>query len=171
MFIKQFFTMFVQDKPIVSISVRIFMRTLFLIQYLLKLLSINVKMKSAAVVWCAEQNYVLKQIQWRKRRIFLRIWKIFDSVLLCFQEKWVSGRYSIENFVEISLPSKHLLVLKTSSRHVLKTSSTRLQCNNFVSSKKSSRRLQDVLEDEKLLRWRRLEDVLKMSWRHVLKTS
>ena len=85
-------------------------------------MSINVKMKSAAVVWCAEQNYVLKQIQWRKRRIFLRIWKIFDSVLLCFQEKWVSGRYSIENFVEISLPGKHLLVLKTSSRHVLKTS-------------------------------------------------
>ena len=122
MFIKHFFTMFVQDKPIVSISVRIFMRTLFLIQYLLKLLSINVKMKSAAVVWCAEQNYVLKQIQWRKRRIFLRIWKIFDSVLLCFQEKWVSGRYSIENFIEISLPGKHLLVLKTSSRHVLKTS-------------------------------------------------
>ena len=46
------------------------------------------------------------------------------------------------------------------------------------------RRLQDVLEDEKLLHWRRLEDmswrrledmswrhVLKMSWRHVLKTS
>ena len=25
-------------------------------------------------------------------------------------------------------------------------------------------RLKDVLEDEKLLRWRRLEDVLKMSW-------
>ena len=86
------------------------------------------------------------------------------------------------------LPRKHLLVLKTSStssRHVLKTSSTRVQRNNFTSSKKSwrrledvlqrrfedvlktpwrplARRLEDVLEDEKLLRWRRLED---MSWR------
>ena len=51
-----------------------------------------------------------------------------------------------------------------SSRHVLKTFSTRLQRNNFTSSKTScedvlktfskplARRLQDVLEDEKLLR-------------------
>ena len=49
MFIKYFFT-FVQDKPIVSISVRIFKRTLFLVEYFLKLLSMNVKMKFAAVV-------------------------------------------------------------------------------------------------------------------------
>ena len=53
-------------------------------------------------------------------------------------------------------PSKHLLVLKTSS--------TRLQRNNFTSSKTSWRRLEDVLQ-------RRFEDVLKTSWRHVLKTS
>ena len=38
---------------------------------------------------------------------------------------------------------------------------TRLQCSNFSSSKTSSRRLQEVLEEEKLLRQRRLED---MSW-------
>ena len=37
----------------------------------------------------------------------------------------------------IALPSKYFLVLKTSSRHVLKTSSTRLQHNNFTSSKTS----------------------------------
>ena len=37
----------------------------------------------------------------------------------------------------LKLPSKHLLILKTSSRHVLKTSSTRLQRNNFTSSKTS----------------------------------
>ena len=41
--------------------------------------------------------------------------------------------------------SRH--VIKTSSRHVFKTSSRRLQCNNFSSSKTSSRRLQDVLQD------------------------
>ena len=89
--------------------------------------------------------------------------------------------------------SRH--VFKTSSRHIFKTSSRyvfmpswrHLQRNNFLSSKASLRRLQeassgrlvlvrclqgvfarhleDVLEDEKLLRWRRnwrrLEDVLK----------
>ena len=77
-------------------------------------------------------------------------------------------------------PSKHLLVLRTSS--------TRLQRDNFTSSKTSwrrlegvfktsckevlktswgplARRLEDVLEDEKLLRWRRLQDVL--SWRRL----
>ena len=67
--------------------------------------------------------------------------------------------------------SRH--VFKTSSRHVFKTSSRRLQRNNFSSSKTSckrsskrlcktsSRRIQDVLEDVKLLRWRRVEDVFK----------
>ena len=75
------------------------------------------------------------------------------------------------------LPSKHLLVLKTSS--------TRLQRNNFTSSKTSwrrledvlrpscktsSRRLQDVAEDEKSLRWRRIEDVVKTCLEVVLKT-
>ena len=79
------------------------------------------------------------------------------------------------------------MVVKTSSRHVLKTSSARLQRNNFTSSKTSCKDvlktswrrledlLQDVLEDQKLLRWKRLEDswrhVLKTSWRHVLKRS
>ena len=68
-----------------------------------------------------------------------------------------------------ALPSKYLLVLKTSS--------TSLQRNNFTSSKTSWRRLEDVLEDEKLLRWRRLQDVLEdeklLCWRRledVLKT-
>ena len=77
--------------------------------------------------------------------------------------------------------SRH--VFKTSSRYVFTTSWRHLQCNNFLSSKASLRRVQetssgclvlvrclqgvfagrleDVLEDEKLLRWRRLEDVLK----------
>ena len=58
-----------------------------------------------------------------------------------------------------------------SSRHVLKTSSTRLQLNNFTSFKMSWRRLEDVLKTF----WRRLEDilqdVLKTSWRYVLKMS
>ena len=72
-------------------------------------------------------------------------------------------------------------VFKTSSRHVLKTFSTRLQRNNVSSSKTSwrrfantswrhlARRLEDVLKTS----WNKKncysEDVLKTSWRHVLK--
>ena len=53
---------------------------------------------------------------------------------------------------------------------VFKTSSTRLQRNNFSSSKTSWRRLEDVLEDVKLLRWRRVEDVFKTCLQDVFKT-
>ena len=51
-------------------------------------------------------------------------------------------------------------VLKTSWRHVLKKSSTRLQRNNFSSSKTSSRRLEDVYRTC-------LEDAFKTSWRQT----
>ena len=47
---------------------------------------------------------------------------------------------------------------KMSSRHVLKTSSRRLQRNDFSSSKTSSRRLQEVFA-------RRLRDIFKTSWK------
>ena len=76
--------------------------------------------------------------------------------------------------VKIS-PSKHLLVLKTSSTPVLKTSSTRLQRNNFTSSKTYWRRLEDILQDILKTSWRRLGKrqivTLKTSWRHALRTS
>ena len=69
-----------------------------------------------------------------------------------------------------TIPTKHLLVLKTSS--------TRLQRNNFMSSKTSWRRLEDVLKISCKTSWRRLEDVFKTSWEtkscyaeDVLKTS
>ena len=65
-------------------------------------------------------------------------------------------------------------VLKTFSRHVLKTSSTHIQHNNFSSFSRSWswRRLEDVLEDEKLLCWKRVEDVFNtyledMSWKQT----
>ena len=73
--------------------------------------------------------------------------------------------------------------LKEDLIHVLKTSSTRLQCNNLLPYKTSieddlqrrhdvcqrhlARRPQDILKEKKLLCWRHLEN---MSWRHVLKT-
>ena len=84
-------------------------------------------------------------------------------------------------------PSKHFLVfkqdvLKTSSRQVLKTSSTRLQCKNFCLPRRledvlkmSWRRLEDISQDVLKTFWKTkncyAEDVLKMSWRHVVKTS
>ena len=80
------------------------------------------------------------------------------------------------------LPSKHLLVFKTSWRHVLKTSSARLQSNNFTSSKTSWRRLTKTfsrplarrLEDIFKTSWKTkncyAEDIFKTSWGHVLKT-
>ena len=91
-----------------------------------------------------------------------------------------------------------LFVSKTSWRrlqdmslsHVFKTSSKRLQRNNFLSSKTSwrhledvfktfsrrlehvfARRLEDVLEDKKLLRWRRVQDLFKKCLEDVFKTS
>ena len=48
-------------------------------------------------------------------------------------------------------------VLKLSSRYVLKTSSTHLQCNIFLSSKMSTSGLEDVLKTS----WRRFEDILQ----------
>ena len=61
-------------------------------------------------------------------------------------------------------------MLKTSSRHVLRTPSTRFQRTNFWSSKTTWRCLEDVLEDEKLLCWRRIEEVLKTCLEDVFKT-
>ena len=65
------------------------------------------------------------------------------------------------------LPSKHLLVLKTSS--------TRLKHKKFTSSKTSWRRLEDILQEVLKTTWKRkncyTENVLKASWRRVLKTS
>ena len=81
------------------------------------------------------------------------------------------------DLLDTDMPSKHFVclynVFKTSSRHVFKKSWRQIQRNNFSSSKTSSRRLprclQDVLEDEKLLRWRRVEDVLEtcLAWRRL----
>ena len=76
------------------------------------------------------------------------------------------------DLLDTDISSKHFVclhdILKTSSRYVFKTLWRRLQLNNFSSSKTSWRRVQDVLEDEKLLR---LEDVLRTSSRRLWKTS
>ena len=58
------------------------------------------------------------------------------------------------DFLDTDITSKHFVclqdVLKTSSRYLLRT---------------SSRRLEDVFQDVKLLGWRRIEDVFETSWR------
>ena len=76
----------------------------------------------------------------------------FDSTLK-FSVKSILFNLVISLEIDINkntIPSKHLLVLKTSS--------TRLQRNDFTSSKTSWRRLEGILQD-----------VLKTSWRHVLR--
>ena len=101
-----------------------------------------------------------------------------------FKTSWKMKNCYAEDVFKTSL----IHVFKTSSRHIFKTSSRGLQRNNFSSSKTSSRgfarclqdvfktslrrlhktssrRLEDVLEDQKLLRWRRVDDVFKTSWR------
>ena len=97
---------------------------------------------------------------------------LFFSLSLCLLT--TISFYYICN-IHFIYPIKHLLIFKTSSRHVLKTSSTRLQCNNFTSSKTSWRRLEDVFKTSRKTSWKTkncyAEDVLKTSWRHILKTS
>ena len=69
-----------------------------------------------------------------------------------------SVRY-IVNFTKF-YPSKHLLVFKTSWRRLKDRSWRRLQHAFRVKVFCLSKRLDDVLQ-------RRLEDVLKTSWRHI----
>ena len=100
---------------------------------------------------------------------------------------------SLEQRINISViryyPSKHSSWWRR-TEDVFKTSSRRLQCNIFLSSKTSWRRLEDiiarrlantswrrledVLEDVLKTSWKRLEDVLqdvlKTSWRRFRKT-
>ena len=78
---------------------------------------------------------------------------------------------------------KNILMVQTQQtfvglQDVLKTSSARLQCNNFTSSKMSWRHLEDVFKTSRKTPWRHLQDVLKTSWKtkncyakDVLKTS
>ena len=117
--------------------------------------------------------------------------KVFDQSWLSTNQGWHTAQLLKQShtekgirslFVQL-LPSKHLLLFKTSSRHVLKTSSARLQRNNFSSSKTSWRRLvntswrrlDDVLKTSRKTSWRRLGRrkivTLETSWRDVLKTS
>ena len=55
--------------------------------------------------------------------------------------------------------------------HVVKTFPTRQQRNSFSSSRTSWRRLENILENENLLRWRRLQDVWKTCLEDIFKTS
>ena len=109
---------------------------------------------------------------------------IFDDLYLKLNKK----QEKHQNICKIAIIVQQTFVslehvLKTSSTHVLKTVSRRLQRNNFTSSKTSWRRLEDILQDvlktscktswrrlgrRKIVTlktsWRRLED---MSWRRL----
>ena len=65
-------------------------------------------------------------------------------------------KYVLKTYLKYVLLKAFQDVFKTSSRRVCKTS-----CNYVF--KTSTRRLRDVLEDKKMLHWRRLEDDFKTS--------
>ena len=64
-----------------------------------------------------------------------------------------------------------MFVSKTSWRHLQNMSSRRPEDVFSVTIFRLSRGLQDVLEDDKLLRWRRIEGVFKTCLEGALKTS
>ena len=103
-------------------------------------------------------GHVLKKSQKNK---YVCIHETMRLIIIKIKIKMKNRSYRYD----ISRPSKHLLVFKTSSRYVFKTSSTRLQRNNLSSSKTSSRRLDDVLKTSckqvSKTSSRRLQDVLR----------
>ena len=70
-----------------------------------------------------------------------------------------------------NLPSKHFLVFKKSWRRLQGMSWRRLQQVFSVTILRLPRRLEDVLKTSWKTKNCYAEDVLKTSWRHVLKTS
>ena len=100
---------------------------------------------------------------------FLFFYKNFLDLLSPDKYTDIPSKYSVCLHKIFKTTSRH--VFKISSKRVFKTSSRRLQPNNFSSSKTSSRCVQDVLEDVKMLRWRRVEDEFKRCLEDVLKTS
>ena len=100
---------------------------------------------------------------------------IFDDLYLKLNKK----QEKHQNICKIAIIVQQTFVslehvLKTSSTHVLKTVSRRLQRNNFTSSKTSWRRLEDILQDVLKTSWKTkncyAEDVLKTCLEDVLKT-
>ena len=88
------------------------------------------------------------------RNRFVRYWFRFVS------RPWLETDIPSKYFVCLQdvLKTSSRLVFETSSRHVFKTSLRRLQRNNFLSSKTSSKHLQDVFKTY-------LQDVYKTSWK------
>ena len=131
---------------------------------MLKLCSFFTKFSNQLVV----VKKVNKEYGWCKNIVPKRIWLLFKLTLaMVWFIIYFLWNKCLRYFLEILtksicnyfIPSKHLLVFKTSS--------TCLQRNNFSSSKKSWRRLENVLITSRKTSWKRLEDVLKTSWRRL----
>ena len=96
---------------------------------------------------------LIKICDLRRKKLFEDRLKSFYQANICWSSRRLQHVFSV---TILRLPRRLEDVLKTSCKDVLKTSWRPL-----------ARRLEDVLEDEKLLRWRRLEDVLKTLWRQA----
>ena len=88
----------------------------------------------------------------------------------------------LEAYCHTTLPSKHLMVCKTSSRRLQDMSWRRLQHVFSIIIFRLPRLLENILKTSRKTSWRHLKTswrrlgrrkiaTLKMSWRHVLKTS
>ena len=107
----------------------------------------------------------------RDFQLQLEILLEFQNTIMYFNASWICLRFALDLLEKnmYSFPVNVLLVSKTSSR--------RLQRNKFPSYKTSYKmswrrlcktswsRVENVLEDKKLLPWNRLEDVFKASWK------
>ena len=104
-----------------------------------------------------------------------KILSAYKFILSAFPANICWSSRHLENVLKTCLED----VFKTSWRHALKTSSKRLQRNNFSLSKTSWKRLKDVLKTscKNVLKtsWKTKNcyaaDALKTPWRHVFKMS
>ena len=76
-------------------------------------------------------------------------------------------RYIFLDLLDRDIPVNNLFVSKTSSRRLQDMSSRRFEDVFSVTIFHLPRRLQNVLEDKKLLHWRSVEDVKLLHWRRV----
>ena len=117
-------------------------------------------------------------------RYFVNVWVFFPSnlnILFRFTNIiFFTCTHSVVYCASwVGVPSKHLLVFKTSWRSLQDMSWRRLQHVFNVTTLRLPRRLEDALnppcQDVLKTSWRRFQDlsqdVFKTSWRHVLKTS
>ena len=121
---------------------------------------------------CSDRQYIGPDLlceNWRHKNLHMvclykQIWE-----LVLRKKVTVTAEYLVSTLNKYADKESHRkthLIFKISSKHVLKTSSTRLQHNSFC----LPRRLEDILKTSWQMKNCYTEDVFKTSWRHVLRS-